>query len=319
MSGLTVIAVGGNSLISAKAITVAHQYKAIQKTVRHVADVIESGHQGVSTHGNGPQVGFIMRRAEIARQAAGMHPVPMPSCVADTQGALGWQIQQAMDNELKRRKVTVKNRDKAVTVVTQVLVDADDPAFADPGKFVGEFYRDADLPTLNKDYPHWVFKQDANRGWRRVVPSPAPKAIVELDSIRALLREGFNVIAVGGGGIPVILDDKGELQGIAAVVDKDLASRLLATELQADLFVISTAVERICLNFGKPDQEALGTISAAQARAYDAQGHFAAGSMQPKVHAALEFLDKGGREVVITTPENLKKALAGKGGTHIVP
>ena len=318
--GLVLIAVGGNSLITdSKRISVENQYKAIQKTVRHVADVIESGRQVVVTHGNGPQVGFIMRRSEIARKVAGMHPVPMASCVADTQGAIGWQIQQALVNELAHRKVNAKNRDKAVTVVTQVLVDAADPAFASPDKFIGEFFHDEDLPTLKKDFPHWIIKQDANRGWRRVVPSPQPRAIVELDVIRSLLRDGFNVVAAGGGGIPVIKDGKGELQGVAAVVDKDLASRLLATELAAELFVISTAVKRVCINFGKPDQQDLGTVTAAQMRAYDEQGHFQAGSMQPKVHAALDFLGKGGQEVVITTPENLKHALTDNSGTHIVP
>ena len=318
--GLALIAVGGNSLITDNArVSVENQYEAIQKTVRHVADVIEAGRQVVFTHGNGPQVGFIMRRSEIARKVAGMHPVPMASCVADTQGAIGWQIQQALTNELMRRTVSAKNRDKAVTVVTQVLVDPADPAFSDPNKFVGEFFHDADLPTLKKDFPHWVIKQDADRGWRRVVPSPKPQAIVELDAIRSLLNDGFNVVAVGGGGIPVVMDDKGELHGVAAVVDKDLASRLLATELKAELFVISTAVKQVSINFGKPGRQDLGTVTAGEMRGYDAQGHFPAGSMQPKVHAALDFLDKGGREVVITTPDNLKDALMHNGGTHIVP
>ncbi|MDR1489281.1 MAG: carbamate kinase [Desulfovibrio sp.] len=319
-SGLVVIAVGGNSLITdSKRVSVENQYKAIQKTVRHIADVIESGRQVVVTHGNGPQVGFILRRSEIARKVAGMHPVPMASCVADTQGAIGWQIQQALANELMRRKVTGANRDKAVSVVTQVLVDKDDPAFANPTKFIGEFFQDEDMPTLKKEFPHWVIKQDSGRGWRRVVPSPVPKAIVEFDAICALLNGGFNVVAVGGGGITVITDDDGELHGVAAVVDKDPASRLLATELNADLFVISTAVKTVSVNYGKPDQKDLGLVTAAEMRAYDAEGHFPAGSMRPKVHAALDFLDNGGKEVVITSPENLKKALLTGAGTHIVP
>ena len=316
---LVVIAVGGNSLISAKEkVSVEDQYRAIQETVRHIADVIESGHQVVVTHGNGPQVGFIMRRSEIARKVAGMHPVPMASCVADTQGAIGWQIQQALANELLRRKVSGCNRDKAVSVVTQVLVDRKDPAFDEPTKFIGEFFDEKDLETLRVEFPHWVFRQDSGRGWRRVVPSPQPEAIVELEAIQSLLHSGFNVVAVGGGGVPVIRDEKGELHGVAAVIDKDFASRLLAAELGADMFVVSTGVEKVCVNFGKPDQKELDRVTAAEIRAYYDEGQFPAGSMGPKVKAALEFLDAGGREVVITCPENLKNALAHNGGTHIV-
>lgn len=319
-SGLVIIAVGGNSLITDnKRVSVENQYKAIQQTVQHIADVIESGRQVVVTHGNGPQVGFIMRRSEIARKVAGMHPVPMASCVADTQGAIGWQIQQALANELKLRKVKGKNHGNAVTVVTQVLVDSQDPAFDDPSKYIGEFFTEEDLPTLAQEFPHWVIKKDSNRGWRRVVPSPEPREIVEIDAIRALLASGFNVVAVGGGGIPVIADEHGELHGVAAVVDKDFATRLLAAELNADLLVISTGVETVCINFGNPDQKELGRVTAAELRKYYDDGQFPAGSMGPKVQAALEFLDAGGKEVVITCPENLKNALDAGGGTHIVP
>jgi carbamate kinase len=260
-----------------------------------------------------------MRRSEIARKVAGMHPVPMASCVADTQGAIGWQIQQALANELKLRNVKGENRGKALTVVTQVLVDKDDPAFAEPTKFIGEFFKEEDLPILKKEFPHWLIKQDSRRGWRRVVPSPEPKKIVELEAIRVLLANGFNVVAVGGGGIPVIADEHGELHGIAAVVDKDFASRLLAVDLKVDLLVISTGVEKVCINFGKPDQKDVDRVTAAELRAYHAQGQFPAGSMGPKVEAALEFLKAGGKEVVITCPENLKNALDSGGGTHIVP
>ena len=316
---LVVIAVGGNSLICEKAkVTVEDQYRAIQKTVRHIADVIESGRQVVVTHGNGPQVGFIMRRSEIARKVAGMHPVPMASCVADTQGAIGWQIQQALTNELMQRAISGNNRDKAVSVVTQVLVDSNDPAMSNPTKFIGEFFDDNDLAILREEFPHWVFKQDSGRGWRRVVPSPAPKEIVELEAIRCLLDSGFNVVAAGGGGVPVIRDRQGELQGIPAVIDKDFASRLLAVKLNADLFVISTGVEKVFVNFGQPDQRALGLTSVAEIGGYYAQGQFPDGSMGPKVKAALEFLEAGGREVVITCPENLNSALNHGGGTHIV-
>ncbi len=311
---LVVIAVGGNSLITDKSKkTVPDQYDAICETVRHIADVIESGRQVVVTHGNGPQVGFIMLRSEIARKEAGLHSVPLVSCVADTQGAIGWQLQMALDNELRLRKLPAR----AVSLVTQVRVDADDPGFKNPDKFVGEFYEEAELPKVREQHPDWVLKADSNRGARRVVPSPQPREIVELEAIKSLLGDGFNLITVGGGGIPVVADGAGNLSGVDAVIDKDLASRLLANQLQADVLVISTGVEAVCVNFGKPAQKALGHVTAAELQAYYDQGQFPAGSMGPKVKAALDFLAAGGQEVVITCPENLKQALTTGAGTHI--
>lgn len=319
-SNPVVIAVGGNSLISEKEkVTVEDQYEAIRGTVRHVADVIEAGRQVCVTHGNGPQVGFILRRSEIARKVAGMHPVPLPSCVADTQGAIGWQIQQALSNELRRRGLGATQRGMAVSVVTQVLVDAKDPAFAAPDKFVGEIFQEADLPILREEYPHWVLKPDRGRGWRRVVPSPRPLEIVELPVIRSLLEQGFNVVAVGGGGVPVVRGEDGELRGVAAVIDKDLATGLLATALGADLLVVSTAVPKVSLNYGTPDQTDLGDVTAQEMQDYLAQGHFPPGSMGPKIAAAIDFLAKGGREVVITCPENLRNVMESGGGTRIFP
>ena len=312
---LVVIAIGGNSLISEKnKKSVEDQYDAICKTVTHIADVIESGRQVIVTHGNGPQVGFILLRSELARKNNGMHPVPLVSCVADTQGAIGWQIQQALANELKNRN----NNGKIVSLVTQVRVDADDPGFAAPDKFVGEFYDDAEVPGLKAQNPGWVLKQDSNRGWRRVVPSPSPKEIVEIDAIRALLDGGFNLVTVGGGGIPVVKNGTGDLRGVDAVIDKDLASRLLANELGAGTLVISTGVEKVCINYGKPDQKALDTVTAAELQALYDQGQFPAGSMGPKVKAALDFLGNGGERVIITSPENLKAAINNNGGTHVV-
>ncbi len=312
---LAVIAIGGNSLISEKnKKSVEDQYDAICETVKHIADVIEEGWQVCITHGNGPQVGFIMLRSEIARKEAGMHPVPLVSCVADTQGAIGWQIQQALDNELRARKI----KGRTVSLVTQVLVSEDDPGFAAPDKYVGEFYDEAEVPALQKQHPEWSLKRDSNRGWRRVVPSPAPRGIVELDAVRALLAQEFNLVTVGGGGIPVVADKKGNLKGVDAVIDKDLASRLLANELKARMLVISTGVEKVCINYGKPDQKELGSISATELKEYYEAGHFPPGSMGPKIKAALDFLQAGGQEVVITCPENLKNALTRRGGTHIV-
>ena len=313
---LVVIAVGGNSLITDKnKKTVFDQYDAICETVRHISDVVESGRQVVVTHGNGPQVGFIMLRSEIARKEAGLHPVPLVSCVADTQGAIGWQLQMALDNELRLRKLPARS----VSLVTQVRVDADDPGFKNPDKFVGEFYEAADVPTIQAQHPEWVLKADSNRGSRRVVASPQPKAIVELEAIKSLLADGFNLITVGGGGIPVVADKDGNLSGVDAVIDKDLASRLLANQLKADVLVISTGVEAVCVNFGKPDQKALDRVTAAEIRAYYDQGQFPAGSMGPKIEAAIDFLVHGGKKVIITQPHLLEEAIAGKNGTHLVP
>lgn len=314
---LAVIAIGGNSLISDKnKKSVEDQYDAICTTVRHIADVIASGCQVCVTHGNGPQVGFIMLRSEIARKQARMHPVPLVSCVADTQGAIGWQIQQALGNELKRRGITGR-RGQVVSVVTQVRVDKHDPKFKAPDKYVGEFYDEKELPILHTQHPDWVLKEDPGRGWRRVVPSPVPVEIVELDSIRALLEAGFNIVTVGGGGIPVIRDGNGELHGVDAVIDKDLATRLLATELKAPLLVISTGVEKVSVNYGKPDQKNLNKARVAEMKKYLAEGQFPAGSMGPKVEAALDFLEQGGEEAIITSPEYLEAALNSGGGTHI--
>jgi carbamate kinase len=313
---LAVIAIGGNSLISEKnKKNVEDQYNAIRATVRHIADVIESGRQVCITHGNGPQVGFILLRSEIARKQTGMHPVPLVSCVADTQGAIGWQIQQALSNELRDRGNKAANR--VISLVTQVRVDADDPGFNAPDKFVGEFYDEAELPGLKAQHPEWMLRQDSNRGWRRVVPSPMPREIVEIDAIRTLLADGFNLVTVGGGGIPVISSDNNELRGVDAVIDKDLASCLLASELKAGLLVISTGVEKVCVNFGKPDQKELSGVTADEMRAYYDAGQFPAGSMGPKIKAALDFLDNGGKKVIITNPESLKIAMSGNGGTHI--
>ncbi|MFQ9491008.1 MAG: carbamate kinase [Bilophila wadsworthia] len=245
---LAVIAIGGNSLIKHRdKQSVEDQYCAVRDD-EHIADVIQQGWQVLITHGNGPQVGFIMLRSEIARAVAGMHIVPLVSCVADTQGAIGYQIQQSLDNVLKRRGLTDKTG-RTVSLVTQVRVDIADPGFSDPDKFVGEFYAEDQLAELHQQHPDWILKPDANRGWRRVVPSPKPCEIIELDAIKNLLDSGFNVVAVGGGGIPVVRMPEG-LFGVDAVIDKDLASSLLATQLGADMLAISTGVESVALNYG---------------------------------------------------------------------
>lgn len=315
---LAVIAIGGNSLIRHKdKKSVEDQYLAIGETMRHIADVLEAGWQVVITHGNGPQVGFIMLRSEIARTVAGMHIVPLVSCVADTQGAIGYQIQQALDNELRQRGL-IHRLGQTLTVVTQVRVDPADAGFTDPDKFVGEFYTGDQLEDLRSQHPDWILKQDSNRGWRRVVPSPAPLEIIEQDAIATLLDQGFNLVAVGGGGIPVIRTPENYLLGVDAVIDKDLASRLLAVELGADMLVISTGVEQVALHFGTPAEKKLGVVPVSEMQSYLDQGHFPAGSMGPKIKAAIDFIQQGGTEVLITCPENLSKALCGEGGTRIV-
>jgi carbamate kinase len=312
---LAVVAMGGNSLIrdpSRK--SVEDQYEAVTETVRHIAELIAAGYQVVITHGNGPQVGFIMLRSELARQYAGLHMVPLVSCVADTQGAIGYQIQQALANELRRRGLD----GQTATVVTQVTVDPADPGFADPSKPVGEFYEAAEVDELKKLHPDWILKEDSGRGFRRVVPSPKPVDIVETPAVRTLLKDGFHVVTAGGGGIPVIDTDQG-LLGVDAVIDKDLATGLLATKLGAPLLVISTAVPSVALNFGTPEQKNLGTASVDEMQAYLDQGHFAPGSMAPKVQAALDFIRAGGEKVIITDPQTIGKAINDGAGTHIVP
>lgn len=310
---VAVVAVGGNSLIKDPLRqTVPDQQEAGRETCKHVAGMIERGWDVVLTHGNGPQVGFILRRSELASHE--LHEVPMDFCVADTQGAIGYMMQQSLYNEMLRRRIDKQ----AVTVVTQVLVSKDDPAFLLPTKPIGSFM-DEETALIRQRNDGWEVVEDAGRGWRRVVPSPAPQRIIEQEAIQDLVERGIIVIAVGGGGIPVIENESGELIGIAAVIDKDYASALLATGIQADLFVISTAVEKVALNFGRPDQRWLDQMTLAEARQYIQEGHFKPGSMLPKIQAVVHYLEAGGKEALITNPENFEKALAGETGTRITP
>ena len=312
---LAFIAIGGNSLIKSKDLqTVEDQHQAIRETVSHVADLIEQGYQTVISHGNGPQVGFIMLRSEVARRKTGLHLVPLVNVVADTQGSIGYQIQQSLNNELAARG----QGGQSVTVVTQVVVDKEDPGFEDPAKPVGEFYDTDQIDDIRRDYPDWCLVEDANRGFRRVVPSPKPLEVVERPVIESLLRGGYHVITVGGGGIPVVRCDQG-LEGVDAVIDKDFASAMLAGQLGAAMLIISTAVEQVALNFGKPNEEKIAHMTMAQAEQYIAEGHFAPGSMLPKIQSALGFLKSGGKEVIITSPEFIKAAVTLGKGTHIVP
>ncbi len=309
---LLVIAVGGNSLIADSThMSVLDQYQAAGQTSHHIAHLLAAGYRVVVTHGNGPQVGFILLRSELAKSV--LHQVPLESCVADTQGAIGYQIEQTLQNELRQQGLNTS----IAAVVTQVVVDPNDPAFQNPSKPIGPFYGEAEA-RMHEQEDGWAVKEDAGRGWRRVVPSPKPLEIVEQKAIRTLLDNDILVIAVGGGGIPVVRKPNGDLEGCPAVIDKDAASCLLAKELQADTFIISTAVDKVMLNFGKPDQVALDEITVEDARRYMEEGHFAAGSMRPKIEAAIEFLEQGGRQVIITQPHLLEEAIAGRNGTRIL-
>jgi carbamate kinase len=309
---LAVVALGGNALILDKnRKTIPDQFDAVKETVKHITDMIEDGWQVIVTHGNGPQVGFIMRRSELSLHE--LHPVPMDYCGADTQGAIGYMLQKALRNEFKKRDI---NR-KAVTVVTQVEVSADDPAFQNPSKPVGSFLDEETAKQRMAEGQDFV--EDAGRGWRRVVPSPKPMRIVEIDAIQSLVDDEFIVITVGGGGIPVVERPSGFIRGMEAVIDKDFASGLLAKLVTADLLLISTAVEKVAINFNKPDQRWLDEITVAEAEKFIEEGHFAPGSMLPKMQAIVIFIKETGKKALITNPPNMQRALNGETGTWIIP
>ncbi len=311
---IAVVAIGGNSLIKDKKHQSVHdQYMAVNETTTHIVKMIKAGWNVAIAHGNGPQVGFILRRSELA--AHELHEVPLDVCGADTQGAIGYALQQTLQNHLHRLGI-----DKPVaTVVTQVQVNAGDPAFDNPSKPIGSFMDEAQAVN-RRDVDGWDVVEDAGRGWRRVVASPLPERIVEEKAVKTLIDSGVVVVTVGGGGIPVVADDEGNLRGVPAVIDKDFASALLANRLGAELFVISTAVEKVALNFGKPNEEWVDHMSLSQAKQYLADGtHFAKGSMAPKIEAVVKFLERGGQRAIVTNPENIDRAMAGETGTHITP
>lgn len=313
---IAVIAIGGNSLIKDKKHqSVEDQYEAARETAQHIADMVEAGWDVAIGHGNGPQVGYILRRSEIAAKVEGMHEVPLDVCGADSQGAIGYSLQQNLQNEFTRRGI----QKPVATIITQTLVDHNDPAFKNPGKPIGGFMDEAEAQRRAREMD-WAVVEDAGRGWRRVVASPLPQRIVELDPIKTLIHAGTVVISTGGGGIPVVDKGHGILEGVAAVIDKDFGSSLLAQQIHADLFLISTAVEKVAINYGKPDQKWLDRITLSEARQYLAEGkHFARGSMAPKIEAIIWFLEGGGKQALITNPENIGRALNGETGTWILP
>jgi carbamate kinase len=280
--------------------------------MQHIVDMIQKGWDVVVTHGNGPQVGFILRRSELASHE--LHEIPLDYCGADTQGAIGYMFQNSLHNEFKRRGM---DKDVA-TVVTQTIVDRNDPAFQNPTKPIGSFM-DEEEAKRRTENEGWTVVEDAGRGYRRVVPSPIPTRIVEASVIDTLIHAGTIVVGVGGGGIPVVEDEHGHVKGVEAVIDKDFSSSLLASNIDADLFVISTAVEKVALNFNKPNQVFLDMMTVAEAKQYIEEGHFAPGSMLPKIKAIINYLEKGGKKALITDPEHISEALEGKTGTWILP
>ncbi|HSM25689.1 MAG TPA: carbamate kinase [Anaerolineaceae bacterium] len=309
--GVAVVAVGGNSLIKDNnRKTIADQYEAGAESMHHIAEMIAQDWNVVVTHGNGPQVGFILRRSELS--AHELHDVPLDYCGADTQGAIGYMFARALTNEFKERKME-KN---VAAVVTQTVVDINDEAFQHPSKPIGSFMEESEANKRSSE-DGWVVVEDAGRGWRRVVASPKPVDILEKDAIKALIEAGIIVVAVGGGGIPVVREPNGDIKGVEAVIDKDFGSSLLATMLGADLFVISTAVEKVAINFNKPDEKWLDNLTLSEAKEFAASGHFAKGSMLPKIEAIVKFLENGGQKALITNPENIGRALKGETGTWI--
>lgn len=310
---LAVVAIGGNSLIQdPKDPGIARQWDAARETCRHIAQMIYEGWRIVISHGNGPQVGYILKRGEIAAKH-GIHDVPLDLVVADTQGSIGYMLAQALDNSLRRLGL---NR-TIVPVMTQVVVDANDPAFQNPTKPIGGFLSEEDAEAYRRD--GWRVVDDAGRGLRRVVPSPKPQIIHEINAIKMLMVNNYTVIASGGGGVPVIRNEVGSLRGIYAVIDKDRSASLLANQLRADLFIISTGVEKVCLDFNTPHQKDLDELTLSQAQQYMEEGHFAPGSMLPKIEAVMNFVRQGGPEAIITNPANLARALRGETGTRILP
>jgi carbamate kinase len=310
-SRLAVLAIGGNSLIKDKShIALSSQYEAVQETSKHIAELIAEGLNVVITHGNGPQVGFLYRRGEIARSELPL--IPLDICGADTQGAIGYMIEMALLNEFHKMGISKR----IVAVVTKTLVNRDDPSFRNPTKPIGSFMTEKEALSHKGEFG-WSILDDAGRGFRRVVPSPTPREIIELGVIRLLVDHDQVVIAAGGGGVPVIRNEQGGFEGVEAVIDKDLGSSLLARKLGADTFIISTSVDAVYLNFGKGNQRPIPRATLSEIKQYMAEGHFKPGSMEPKIEAIIQFLEGGGRKAIITSPENLLRAVKGKAGTTL--
>jgi len=310
---VALVAFGGNVIHkTGEAGTYPEQKANARNMCRRLLTVIHRGYELVITHGNGPQVGNLLMQNELAR--AMVPDLPLDVLVAQTEGSLGYILQQELLNELRQNEI----RKYVVTMITQVVVDRNDPAFQSPTKPVGPFYTADEAVTLRKRFPHWLVTEDAGRGYRRIVPSPMPTRIIQSRMVRSLVYAGNVVLALGGGGVPMCKDEHNEFVGVEAVIDKDLSSAVLAVDIKADLFVLLTNTEKVCLNYKKPNEQKLDVLTCDQANGHLQAGQFPPGSMGPKIRAALLYLEAGGREVLITDPEHLADALDGHAGTRIV-
>ncbi|MBS4029223.1 MAG: carbamate kinase [Ignavibacteriales bacterium] len=312
MNKLALVAIGGNSMIrSGQQGTIDEQRANIEQTCEHLSEILKLGFRLVITHGNGPQVGNQLLRVEAGEKYSKVSPEPLDVCGADTQGMLGYLLQQSMNNVLMKKKLHYN----VCTIVTQCVVEENDPGFWYPSKPIGPFYSKEDSDK-KIETQHWVMKEDAGRGYRRLVASPKPIEIVEEEIIHTLVEKNYIVITVGGGGIPVVRKN-GKLVGVEAVIDKDRASAFLAQKLKADYFIISTDADKVCLNYKKPNQVMLDKLSLAEAKQHLKDGQFPPGNMGPKIEAVIDFLSSGGHEAIITSPDNILRAVKGEGGTHV--
>jgi carbamate kinase len=308
-----VVALGGNAITrSDKEDTIANQFANTRESLHSIVELIREGYNLVISHGNGPQVGNALLRIELARGKAPI--LPLGISVADTEGGMGYMIEQSLQNRLRAEKI---NR-HVVTLITQMIVDANDPAINNPTKFIGQFYSEEQSREFEQSRA-WAMKKDADRGWRRVVPSPTPIKVVEAATLEKLVFEGIIVIAGGGGGIPVYIDENGNYEGMDAVIDKDLASAVIGNEIGADILAILTSIDKVAINFRKPDEKLIDKMTVSEAKKYFEEGHFPSGSMGPKIRAAIQFIEKGGKLVTISSVENARDAIVGNAGTRIVP
>jgi len=308
-----VVALGGNAITTPdKEDTIANQFANTRQSLHGIVELIREGYKLVITHGNGPQVGNALLRIELARGKAPI--LPLGVLVADTEGGMGYMIEQSLQNRLRAEKI---NR-PVVTLITQMIVDENDPAVNNPTKYIGQFYSEEEAKEFQKTRG-WTMKKDADRGWRRVVPSPTPLKVVEAVTLEKLVEDGAIVIAGGGGGIPVYIDKKGNLEGMDAVIDKDLGSAVIGTEIGADILSIFTSVDKVAINFHKPNQKLIDKMTVSEAKKYLADGQFPEGSMGPKIKAAIQFIENGGKFVTISDVKDAQNAIKGTAGTRIVP
>jgi len=308
-----VIALGGNAITRPdKEDTIANQFANTRESLDGVVELAKAGYNLVVTHGNGPQVGNALLRIELARGKAPI--LPLGVLVADTEGGMGYMIEQSLQNRFAKENI----KRPVVTIITQMLVDRNDPAIENPAKYIGQFYSEDEARVFTESRG-WQMKKDAERGWRRVVASPMPLELVNREAITHLVENGTVVIAGGGGGIPVYVDEKGNLEGIDAVIDKDLGSAVIGNSIEAEILSILTSVDAVAINYGKVDEKKLGTVKLSEIEKLKSEGHFPAGSMGPKIDAAIKFIKDGGSMVTITSFENAGKAVKGEAGTRIVP